>query len=72
MLSWTGLRDFLEVAETGSLSAAAKNLKVSQPTLGRRIQSLEDQLKSELFVRTPQGLTLTETGEHILFKAHAK
>ncbi len=66
MLNWSRLKDFLEVAKTGSLSAAAKNLKVSQPTLGRRIQALEDDLQSELFVRTPQGLNLTKTGELIL------
>lgn len=70
MLDWTGMRDFLAVAEHGSLSAAAKTLRVSQPTVGRRIAQLEERLSAPLFVRTPRGLDLTETGELIL--SHAR
>ena len=66
MLDWTGMRDFLAVAEEGSLSAAAKKLKVSQPTMGRRIAQLEDRMGATLFVRTPRGLDLAEAGELIL------
>lgn len=66
MLDWTGMRDFLAVAEAGSLSAASKRLSVSQPTVGRRIAQLEDRLGTPLFIRTPKGLDLTDTGELIL------
>jgi DNA-binding transcriptional LysR family regulator len=66
MLDWTGMRDFLAVAEEGSLSAAAKRLEVSQPTVGRRIAQLEERLGAPLFIRTPKGLDLTDTGELIL------
>lgn len=65
-LEWTALRDFLAVAESGSLSAAARRLGVSQPTLTRRMAALEERLGAELFLRTPRGLELTETGEAIL------
>ena len=60
------MRDFLAVAEAGSLSAASKRLSVSQPTVGRRIALLEDRLGAPLFIRTPKGLDLTDTGELIL------
>jgi DNA-binding transcriptional LysR family regulator len=65
-LEWTALRDFLAVAEGGSLSAAARRLGVSQPTLTRRMAALEERLGAELFLRTPRGLELTEAGEAIL------
>ncbi len=65
-LDWSILRDFIAVAETGSFSKAAKRLLVSQPTLSRRIAALEEQLKGQLFQRTPKGLLLTEAGESVL------
>ncbi len=65
-LDWSALRDFLAVAETGSLSRAAKKLHLSQPTLSRRIAGLESQLKAQLFQRTPRGLMLTEAGDAVL------
>ena len=65
-MEWTALRDLVAVAESGSLSAAARKLGVSQPTIGRRIEQLERQLDTLLFARTPQGLNLTPTGEQIL------
>src|SRR5262245_58437889 len=65
-LEWTALRDFLVVAETGSLSGAARRLGVSQPTLTRRMAALEARLGAELFLRTPRGLELTDAGEAIL------
>ena len=65
-MDWSAIRDFLAVAETGSLSAAARQLKVSQPTLSRRIADLEESLSATLFLRTPKGLLLTETGEGML------
>jgi len=65
-MDWSALRDFLAVAKTGSLSRAAKDLKISQPTLSRRIAALEEQLSARLFVRTPRGLLLTDDGEAVL------
>ena len=61
--------DFLAVVETGSLSGAARKLKVSQPTLSRWIADLEEKLGGTLFLRTPKGLLMTETGESILADA---
>jgi DNA-binding transcriptional LysR family regulator len=65
-MEWTALRDFVSVAQTGSLSRSARALGLSQPTLGRRIAQLERQLHAQLFKRTTRGLTLTELGERIL------
>ena len=65
-LDWSLVRAFLAVAETGSLSAAARNLSQSQPTLGRQIKLLEEQFNLRLFERQPRGLTLTPTGESLL------
>lgn len=65
-LDWSTLRDFIAVAETGSLSQAARRLRLSQPTLSRRIAALEEQLKMQLFQRTPRGLLLTDAGEDVL------
>ncbi len=69
-MEWTALRDFVAVSNAGSLSGAARIIGVSQPTIGRRIEQLEQQLNAILFNRTPQGLTLTQTGEQVL--AYAK
>ena len=69
-MDWRALQDVVTVAETGSLSAAARRLNVSQPTVGRRIEQLEEQLGTLLFNRTARGLVLTKVGEGIL--GHAK
>jgi DNA-binding transcriptional LysR family regulator len=57
--SWDELRTFVEVAHDGSLSGAARRLGLSQPTVGRHIDSLETALASTLFTRSPRGLTPT-------------
>ena len=69
-MDWRALQNVVTVAETGSLSAAARRLNISQPTVGRRIEQLEQQLGAVLFNRTAQGLSLTKVGESIL--NHAK
>jgi DNA-binding transcriptional LysR family regulator len=56
---WDELRTFVEVAHDGSLSGAARRLGLSQPTVGRHIDSLEAALASTLFTRSPRGLTPT-------------
>jgi DNA-binding transcriptional LysR family regulator len=62
---------FLAVSETGSLSAAARELGTSQPTLGRQIKMIEAQLGAELFHRQPRGLALTQTGADLVQPAQA-
>lgn len=67
---WALIQTFLAVAETGSLSHAARQLGVSQPTAGRQIARIEESLDLTLFHRQPRGLALTETGIALL--PHAK
>lgn len=63
---WSLIQSFLSVAEHGSLSAAARALNRSQPTLGRHIQSLEHALDQQLFERHPRGLQLSSAGAALL------
>jgi DNA-binding transcriptional LysR family regulator len=70
-LEWGQIRSFLAVSRLGSLSAAARKLGVSQPTLSREIQALEHSTELNLFKRTTQGLHLTEAG-HALVEAAGK
>ena len=65
-LNWDDFRFLLAVARQGSLSAAARALRVSQPTVGRRIEQLELQIGQPLFDRDSQGFRLNETGKGIL------
>lgn len=65
-IDWDAMRDFLAVADTGSFSKAADRLRVSQPTLSRRVATLEEQIGAKLFVRTSRGLLLTDDGEDVL------
>jgi aminoethylphosphonate catabolism LysR family transcriptional regulator len=64
-MRYTQLRSFHAVAQAGSVTAAAKALNVSQPTLTAQIRALEDQYAVELFVRTRGRLYLTEAGRHL-------
>lgn len=65
-MNWDDLRVFLAVAEQGSLSAAARALKVSQPTVSRRLAALEGRIAARLFERLPDGLLLTAQGTALL------
>jgi len=65
-LDWSLVRSVLAVAETGSLSAAARALKISQPTLGRHVREAEAQLGLSLFTRVAKGLKLTPEGTALL------
>jgi DNA-binding transcriptional LysR family regulator len=58
---WRLVRSFLAALDHGSLLAAARHLKMSQPTLGRHIAELESQLGVVLFERTGRGLLPTGT-----------
>jgi DNA-binding transcriptional LysR family regulator len=57
--AWDELRTFLEVARDGSLSGAARRLGLTQPTVGRHIDALEEALGAALFMRSPRGLSAT-------------
>jgi len=70
-LDWSLLQSFLAVAEEGSLSGAARKLGASQPTLGRQIKQVEDQLGVTLFHRQPRGLAITDIGAELLTPARA-
>lgn len=63
---WNRARAFLVTAEEGSLSAAAKALGMTQPTLGRQVSALEEQLGVVLFERAGRGLILTPNGLELL------
>ena len=56
------LRYFLGVAREGSMTGAAKTLHVTQPTLSRQLQDLEEELGQQLFIRGSHSLTLTPEG----------
>jgi DNA-binding transcriptional LysR family regulator len=68
-MDWEALRIFLHAAEHRSLSAAAAGLRMSVPTLSRRIEALEHAIGATLFRRTPRGLVLTEHGEALQRRA---
>jgi DNA-binding transcriptional LysR family regulator len=65
----TQLRQFLMVAERGSLSQAAKALGISQPGLTRSMRKLEAELDASLLQRRPRGVELTEAG--VALQRHA-
>jgi DNA-binding transcriptional LysR family regulator len=63
---WNLTRAFLVTAEEGSLSAAARSLGLTQPTLGRQVAALEERLGVTLFERLGRSLTLTQSGLELL------
>jgi DNA-binding transcriptional LysR family regulator len=65
MLDWDDLRFYLAIAREGSLSAAAKKLRVAQSTVGRRLASLEASLGVRLLNRTPEGYVPTLAGQDV-------
>ncbi|CAJ1584007.1 LysR family transcriptional regulator [[Mycobacterium] wendilense] len=71
MFSADNLRFFLEVARTGRLNEAARNLRVDHTTVGRRIASLEKAFGERLFDRSPGGWILTEAGADLLPRAES-
>ncbi len=68
---WNLIKSFLAVAETGSLTGAARQLSASQPTLGRHIEALEASLGVTLFERLARGMAVTEEGAALLDHARA-
>ena len=63
--NWDDLRCFIAVAKTGRLTAAARQLGLSQPTVGRRVKSLEKQLDSKLLSLLKEKYTLTPAGQRV-------
>ncbi|MBT0668263.1 LysR family transcriptional regulator [Novosphingobium profundi] len=63
------LERFVAVAQIGSLNRAAEALAVSQPSLSRSLQLLEESLEAPLFVRGARGVELTEHGHELLPRA---
>ena len=68
--NWDHYRSFLAVLDAGSLSAAARELGLAQPTLGRHIDALESALGYALFVRSQLGYLPTE--QALLLKPYAQ
>lgn len=72
---WNRARAFLVTAEEGSFSAAARALDMSQPTLGRQVSALEEELGVALFEKSGRGVNLTPGGlalmEHVRGMADA-
>lgn len=65
-VSWEDVRLFLAVADHGSLTEAARHLRVGQPTVSRRLAELEESLGYPLFDRGVEGARLTSQGERWL------
>lgn len=57
---------FVRIAQTGSYSAAADELNISQSSLSKQIQALEEELECKLIDRSKRKIALTELGEHYL------
>ena len=70
-INWSYWRTFLAVLDTGSLSAAARHLSLTQPTAGRHIDNLERALAAPLFIRSQEGLTPTSLALALKPKAQA-
>lgn len=68
-IDWQLIEAFVQVAEAGSVSAAAKASGISQPTLSRHVAQLEEELGMPLFVRHVRGVELTEGGLELLASA---
>ena len=63
------LRYFLAVAREGTIVGAAKFLHVTQPTLSRQLQDLEEELGQQLFLRSNRSITLTPEGRFLRKRA---
>ena len=70
-LDWNQLKAFLQTAQTGTLSAAARKLGLTQPTLSRQVAAIEQQMGVTLFERVGKAMVLTPTGLDLLEHARS-
>ena len=63
------LRAFVAIAESGTFTAGALRVHVTQAAISMQIRQLENELGAKLFVRAPRRVILTEAGEHLLHRA---
>lgn len=68
-MEWSDVRVFLAIAREGTLGAAARKLSLAQPTIGRRLNTLEAAVGHKLFQRTKDGFILTDEGSSMLTHA---
>ncbi|WP_123039248.1 LysR family transcriptional regulator [Cohnella candidum] len=71
MITIQQMKSFIETAETGSLTKAARNLFVSQPALTKQIAAMEKALGCTLLLRRTSGVELTEAGRYLFDRAQA-
>lgn len=64
------VRYFIAIAENGSLASAAEAMGIAQPSISVQLKNLEGRLGTDLFIRSPQGVTLTDAGGIFLERAH--
>jgi len=69
-MDWDKLKIFHAVAEAGNFTKATYSLNLSQSAISRQIQSLELELKTQLFERHARGLSLTDNGQYLFKTAH--
>ncbi|WP_208247380.1 LysR family transcriptional regulator (plasmid) [Rhizobium sp. T1470] len=65
-MEWSDIKIFLAVARASTLGGAARSLRLSHPTIGRRLRSLEEATGQTLFQRSADGFVLTDEGAAVL------
>jgi len=69
VMEWSDLRILLAIVRRGTLGAAARDLGLTQPTVGRRLRALEQAVGHTLFQRTADGFVLTDEGQAVFTHA---
>lgn len=70
-MKFNQLRDFIAVADAGSLRGASRRLGLAQPAITRSIKELEHSIEAQLFIRESRGVRLTEVGKDFYPRALA-